>query len=104
MASMAGVGRIPIDTVSSVDTGLRAAKVARALAGIAGQPYQGVTLGEMTIEHAEINGEPGAFMMSGGRVVAAGTFTVVGGRIAAIQLVANPEKLDAISARRTLRL
>jgi len=81
-----------------------AAKVARALAGIAGRPYQGLEVGEMTIEHAEINGEPGAFMMSGGRVVAAGTFTVVGGRIAAIQLVTNPEKLDAISARRTLRL
>lgn len=81
-----------------------AAKVARALAGIAGRPYQGLTLSEMTIEQAEINGEPGALIVGGGRVVAAGTFTVVGGRIAAIQLVTNPEKLDAISARRTLRL
>jgi RNA polymerase sigma-70 factor (TIGR02957 family) len=81
-----------------------AAKVARALAGIAGRPYQGLTLGEMTIEQAEINGEPGALIVGGGRVVAAGTFTVVGGRIAAIQLVSNPEKLDAIAARRTLRL
>jgi RNA polymerase sigma-70 factor (TIGR02957 family) len=81
-----------------------AAKVARALAGFAGRPYQGLTLGEMTIEEAEINGEPGALVMGGGRVVGAGTFTVVGGRIAAIQLVTNPEKLDAISARRTLRL
>jgi RNA polymerase sigma-70 factor (TIGR02957 family) len=81
-----------------------AAKVARALAGTAGRPYQGFVLGEMTIEQAEINGEPGAFIVGGGQVVAAGTFTVVGGRIAAIQLVTNPEKLDAISARRTLRL
>jgi len=81
-----------------------AAKVARALAGIAGRSYQGLTLGEMTIEQAEINGEPGALIVGGGRVVAAGTFTVVGGRIAAIQLVSNPEKLDAIAARRTLRL
>ena len=81
-----------------------AAKVARALAGIAGRPYQGLTLSEMTIEQAEINGEPGALIVGGGRVVAAGTFTVAGGRIAAIQLVTNPEKLDAISARRTLRL
>ena len=81
-----------------------AAKVARALAGIASRPYQGLTLGEMTIEQAEINGEPGALIVGGGRVVAAGTFTVVGGRIAAIQLVSNPEKLDAITARRTLRL
>jgi len=81
-----------------------AAKVARALAGIAGRSYQGLTLGEMTIEQAEINGEPGALIVGGGQVVAAGTFTVVGGRIAAIQLVSNPEKLDAIAARRTLRL
>ncbi len=81
-----------------------AAKVARALAGIAGRPHQGLTLGEMTIEQAEINGEPGALIVGGGRVVAAGTFTVVSGRIAAIQLVSNPEKLDAIAARRTLRL
>ena len=79
-------------------------KVARALAGFAGRPYEGLALSEMTIEQAEINGEPGALIVGGGRVVAAGTFTVVGGRIAAIQLVTNPEKLDAISARRTLRL
>ena len=81
-----------------------AAKVARALAGVAGRPYEGVVLSEMTIEQAEINGESGALVMFGGRVVAAGTFTVVGGRIAAIQVVANPEKLDAIGARRTLPL
>jgi RNA polymerase sigma-70 factor (ECF subfamily) len=81
-----------------------AAKVARALAGVAGRPYEGVVLSEMTIEQTEINGESGALIMLGGRVVAAGTFTVVGGRIAAIQVVANPEKLEAIAARRTLPL
>jgi RNA polymerase sigma-70 factor (ECF subfamily) len=81
-----------------------AAKVARALAGVAGRPYEGVVLSEMTIEQAEINGESGALIMFGGRVIAAGTFTVAGGRIAAIQVVANPEKLKAIAARRTLPL
>ena len=81
-----------------------AAKVARALAGFAGRPYEGLALSEMTIEQAEINGESGALMMHGGRVIAAGTFTVVGARIAAIQVVANPEKLEAIAARRTLPL
>jgi RNA polymerase sigma-70 factor (TIGR02957 family) len=79
-------------------------KVARALAGFAGRPYEGLTLGEMTMEQAEINGEPGALIMGGGRVIAAGTFTVVDGRIAAIQVVANPEKLDAVAAGRTLPL
>jgi RNA polymerase sigma-70 factor (TIGR02957 family) len=81
-----------------------AAKVARALAGFAGRPYEGLTLSEMTMEQAEINGEPGALIMVGGRVIAAGTFTVADGRIAAIQVVANPEKLDAIAAGRTLPL
>jgi RNA polymerase sigma-70 factor (ECF subfamily) len=81
-----------------------AAKVARALAGVAGRPYEGLALSEMTIEQAEINGESGALIMLGGRVIAAGTFTVVGGRIAAIQVVANPDKLEAIAARRTLPL
>jgi RNA polymerase sigma-70 factor (ECF subfamily) len=81
-----------------------AAKVARALAGLAGRPYEGLALSEMTIEQAEVNGESGALMMHGGRVIAAGTFTVVGARIAAIQVVANPEKLEAIAARRTLTL
>jgi RNA polymerase sigma-70 factor (TIGR02957 family) len=81
-----------------------AAKVARALAGVAGRPYEGVVLSEMTIEQTEINGESGALIMLGGRVIAAGTFTVVGGRIAAIQVVANPDKLEAIAARRTLSL
>jgi RNA polymerase sigma-70 factor (TIGR02957 family) len=81
-----------------------AAKVARALAGFAGRPYDGLTLSEMTIEQAEINGEPGALIIGGGRVIAAGTLTVVDGRIAAIQVVANPEKLDAIAAGRTLPL
>jgi len=78
--------------------------VARALAGFAGRPYEGLALSEMTIEQAEVNGESGALMMHGGRVIAAGTFTVVGSRIAAIQVVANPEKLEAIAARRTLTL
>jgi RNA polymerase sigma-70 factor (TIGR02957 family) len=81
-----------------------AAKVARALAGVVARPYEGVVLSEMTIEQAEINGESGALIMLGGRVIAAGTFTVSGGRIAAIQVVANPEKLEAIAARRTLPL
>jgi len=37
-------------------------------------------------------------------LIAAGTLAVAGGRVAAIHLVTNPEKLDAISAGRTLIL
>jgi RNA polymerase sigma-70 factor (ECF subfamily) len=81
-----------------------AARVAKFLAGFAGRPYQGFDPSQMSLELAEINGGPGALVLAGGRVIAAGTFTVDRGRVAAIQLVTNPEKLDAISARRTLLL
>jgi RNA polymerase sigma-70 factor (ECF subfamily) len=81
-----------------------AAKVASMLAAFAGRPYQGFAPSQMTVEVAEINGGPGALVLAGGRVIAAGTLAVAGGRVAAIHLVTNPEKLDAISAGRTLIL
>jgi RNA polymerase sigma-70 factor (ECF subfamily) len=56
----------------------------------------------MTLEVAEINGSPGTLIMSGGRAIAALTLTVSGGRITAIQLLANPDKLAAVAAGRTL--
>ena len=79
-------------------------KVARVLAAYAGRPYQGFTPEQKSIELAEINGEPGVLLLGDGQVIAAGTLTVAGGRVVAIQIVTNPEKLDAISARRTLEL
>jgi RNA polymerase sigma-70 factor (TIGR02957 family) len=81
-----------------------AANVARALSVFGSGAYQGFALTKMSVEQAEINGEPGALFVAGGRVIAAGTLTVVGGRVAAIQIVVNPEKLGAISAGRTLDL
>ena len=79
-------------------------KVARVLAAYAGRPYQGFTPEQKSIELAEINGEPGVLLLGDGQVIAAGTLTVADGRVLAIQIVTNPEKLDAISARRTLEL
>jgi RNA polymerase sigma-70 factor (ECF subfamily) len=79
-----------------------AAKAARYLAGIAGRPYEGMDLSDMTVEAAEINGSPGTLIMSGSRAIAALTLTVSDGRITAIQLLANPDKLAAVSAGRTL--
>jgi RNA polymerase sigma-70 factor (TIGR02957 family) len=81
-----------------------ATKVAKVLAAYAGRPYQGFAPSEMTIELAEINDGPGGLVLAGGRVIAAGTLAVVGGRVAAVHVVTNPEKLDAISAGRTLLL
>jgi RNA polymerase sigma-70 factor (ECF subfamily) len=79
-----------------------AAKAARFLAAITRRPYLGINISDMVPEAAEINGSPGTLIMSGGRALAALTLTVSNGRITAIQLVANPDKLAAVSAGRTL--
>jgi RNA polymerase sigma-70 factor (TIGR02957 family) len=79
-------------------------KVARVLAAYAGRSYQGFAPEQMSLELAEINGGPGALILAGGRVITAGTLAVAGGRITAIHLVTNPDKLEAISAGRTLRV
>jgi RNA polymerase sigma-70 factor (ECF subfamily) len=77
-------------------------KVARWLVGVVGRPYQGVAVSDMSLAAAEINGSPGTLIMAGGRAIAALTLAVSGGRITAIQLLANPDKLTAITAGRTL--
>ena len=79
-----------------------AAKAARFLAAIAARPYMGMDVSGLTLEAAEINGSPGTLIMSGARAIAALTLTVSDGRITAIQLLANPDKLAAVSAGRTL--
>src|SRR5579863_6825257 len=79
-----------------------AGKAARFLVAIAGRPYMGVDISAMTLAPAEINGSPGTLIMTGGRAIAALTLTVSGGRITAIQLLVNPDKLTAITAGRTL--
>ena len=79
-----------------------AGKAARFLVAIAGRPYMGVDISGMTLAPAEINGSPGTLITAGGRAIAALTLAVSGGRITAIQLLANPDKLTAITAGRTL--
>jgi RNA polymerase sigma-70 factor (ECF subfamily) len=79
-----------------------ARKAARFLAAISTRPYMGMDISDMTLAAAEINGSPGTVIMTGGRAIAALTLTVSGGRITAIQLLANPDKLTAITAGRTL--
>jgi RNA polymerase sigma-70 factor (TIGR02957 family) len=77
-------------------------KVARWVAGVAGRPWMGVEISEMRLAVAEINGSPGTLVTAGGRPIAALTLAVAGGRVTAIQLLANPDKLAAIAAGRTL--
>jgi hypothetical protein len=79
-----------------------AAKVAWFITAIAARPYMGIDIADMTVEVAEINGGPGTMITVGGKPITAVTTVVAGGRITAIQLVANPDKLRAITAGRTL--
>ncbi len=79
-----------------------AAKVARFMAGIATRPYMGIAVSAMSVDAAEINGAPGTLISAGGHPVAVLTMAVADGRITAIQLLANPDKLSAIASGRTL--
>jgi RNA polymerase sigma-70 factor (TIGR02957 family) len=79
-------------------------KVARYIAGISSRPYMGIELSDVSFEAAEINGGPGTLVTVGEKALAVLTLTVADGRITAIQLLINPDKLSAISAGRTLPL
>jgi RNA polymerase sigma-70 factor (ECF subfamily) len=81
-----------------------ARKVARFIAAISTRPYMGMEISSMSLEAAEINGGPGTLVTLGGQPVAVVTVTVADGHITAIQLIANPDKLSAIAAGRTLPL
>jgi RNA polymerase sigma-70 factor (TIGR02957 family) len=81
-----------------------AAKVARFLAAISARPYLGIDVSDMAVDLAEINGSLGTLITAGGRPITAVTTVVAGGRITAIQLVANPDKLRGLTAGRTLPL
>jgi RNA polymerase sigma-70 factor, ECF subfamily len=79
-----------------------AGKVARFMAGIATRPYMGIAVSAMSVDAAEINGAPGTLISAGGHPVAVITMAVAGGRITAIQLLLNPDKLSAVASGRTL--
>jgi Sigma-70, region 4 len=81
-----------------------AAKVARFMAAVANRPYMGMDISDMSVAAVEINGTLGTLITVGGRPITALTFAVAGGRITAIQLLANPDKLAALGAGRTLPL
>jgi RNA polymerase sigma-70 factor (ECF subfamily) len=78
------------------------AKVARFIAGIATRPYLGIETSAVSLDAAEINGAPGTLISAGGQPIAVLTMAVVDGRITAIQLLVNPDKLRAIASGRTL--
>lgn len=79
-----------------------AAKVARFMHSISGRPYMGIEPGDIAVETVGINGSTGLLVSAHDQVIAAATVVVAAGQITAIQLVANPDKLRAISAGRSL--
>jgi len=79
-----------------------AAKVARGLTAAAGGRYMEIGASGLTIEAAEINGGPGILVTAGGEPIVAVATVVAGGRITAIYVVANPDKLRGLTAGHSL--
>ncbi|MEU9083859.1 RNA polymerase sigma-70 factor [Streptomyces sp. NPDC048357] len=69
--------------------------VARWWLGVLAKPQ--AAEGEMRV--AEINGEPGLLLVLGGVNIGAMTFEAVDGRITALRITVNPEKLRGIQPR-----
>ncbi|MFI0353550.1 RNA polymerase sigma-70 factor [Actinomadura sp. 9N407] len=80
-----------------------APKVGRWLVAVAGVPYAGVQPEDMRIRRAEINGVPGVVIDGPDGPITTITLDVDdAGRVTAVQLVANPDKLRAIGANSEL--
>ena len=78
-------------------------KVARWVAGVTGRPYAGVQPEDMRIRSADINGVPGIVVDGPERPICTITVDVdERGRVAAVHVVANPDKLRAITANSEL--
>ncbi|MEU8341229.1 RNA polymerase sigma-70 factor [Spirillospora sp. NPDC048832] len=82
---------------------LGADKVGRFFAGVTGQSYQGIEPEDMRFERVDLNGEPAIVVSGPSGPISAFTADVGGdGRIKAIHLVANPDKLRALAEGRRL--
>ncbi|MDN3352709.1 RNA polymerase sigma-70 factor [Actinomadura sp. DC4] len=81
-----------------------ATQVGRFMAGIAQRPYDGVEQEDMTVEFVDVNGVPGVVIRGGGTVLSAMAAEVSEGRIHAIHLIANPDKLQTVAERREVPL
>jgi RNA polymerase sigma-70 factor (TIGR02957 family) len=79
-------------------------RVARWLAGILRESYEGIAVAEMTARPAEINGVQGLVFSWGDRLISAVTTEVVAGRVRGVHIVANPDKLRALAEGRTLSI
>lgn len=80
-----------------------AGKVGRWLAAVHGRPYGGVEPADMGVRRVDINGEPALVLDGPDGPISTITVDVdASGRILAIHLVANPDKLRSVSEGRRL--
>lgn len=68
-------------------------KIARFFVKVGSQPWQGTPIEDMSFGPAEINGVHGVIVRAYGKVITVFTTEVLDGRITAIHLVGNPDKL-----------
>ncbi|MEV5825940.1 RNA polymerase sigma-70 factor [Spirillospora sp. NPDC052242] len=80
-----------------------AAKVARFIGAIAGAPYAGVEPADMRMRRTDVNGRPGLVIDAPDRTLCTVTVEFDGdGRVEAIHMVSNPDKLGAVAGGREL--
>ena len=72
-------------TLSGAHTVASQARLARTMA-----PY---------VQRVLINGAPGAFVVKDGRPISLMSFTVVDGKVASIEVILDPERLDEVARR-----
>jgi RNA polymerase sigma-70 factor (ECF subfamily) len=74
------------------------AKVVAFLAAMRGRPYDGVRAEDQEVRRADVNGAPGMIVSGGGEVLTVMTVEIGdGGLVTGIRLVANPDKLRAVT-------
>jgi RNA polymerase sigma-70 factor, ECF subfamily len=85
------------DVVQRVDMGAvpGASREVRGAEAVAGQAVMYSRLGVLA-RPALINGVPGAVSFRDGKTIAVGAFTVGGGKIVAIDILADPERLSQL--------
>jgi RNA polymerase sigma-70 factor (TIGR02957 family) len=81
-----------------------ALRVARFVLSIGRRPYEGVEIADMEFRTADVNGAPGLIIRGGGEVLTVLSAEIADGRIHAVHLVVNPDKLRTLSEGREVPL
>ena len=91
------------DVVLQGDGGGKAPALARALFGsrrvartLTAWFRQGVNIPDTELREVEVNGQPGALLMAGGRIISVLALDIADGRVQAVRGIVNPDKLRHI--------